>query len=437
MSGFPEVPCGPSARHRPSLPPCNAAPRLPARPSKPPRESLPMPAPIDLRRRQLLAGTATAVAAAGLSGLSWRLQAQETPPLPDYVNWKSAGALIVHSDKTLETRRDAIGTSVVTASDRLFVRNNLPTPDAAIVADRDAWSLVCAGVKKPRSLTLGELKSIGLTTVAAVLQCSGNGRAFFTHGASGTQWSVGAAGCVFWSGVPIRSLVEALGGVEDGMAYMTGTGGETLPAGLDPGTLVVERSVPLRALEHALLAWEMNGEPLPLAHGGPLRLVVPGYYGVNNIKYIKRLAFTPGQTEAHIQSSGYRIRPVGEKGAPNQPSMWEMNVKSWITRPLARQPAGRVLIEGVAFGGARAVRSVEISLDGGQHWQAAPFVGPDLGPFAWRPFVLAVDLKPGQYLLVSRATDVDGNQQPRERQDNERGYGHNGWEDHAVKLEVT
>ena len=102
-----------------------------------------------------------------------------------------------------------------------------------------------------------------------VLQCSGNGRAFFPSKPSGTPWTVGAAGCVVWSGVPVRDVVKALGGVADGMVYMTGTGGEVLPAGLDPKTVIVERSVPLAALEDALLAWEMNGEPVSLAHGGP------------------------------------------------------------------------------------------------------------------------------------------------------------------------
>jgi len=111
--------------------------------------------------------------------------------------------------------------------------------------------------------------------VATVLQCSGNGRGFFPHKPSGTPWTVGAAGCVVWSGVPVRTVVEALGGVNGGMLYMTGTGGEVLPAGIDPKSVVVERSLPIKALGDALLAWEMNGAPISLAHGGPLRLIVP------------------------------------------------------------------------------------------------------------------------------------------------------------------
>ncbi|MNF63457.1 TMAO/DMSO reductase [compost metagenome] len=390
----------------------------------------------DLQRRQVLLGSAGAVASASLFGFSPLSLAAEMP-LPDYVNWKNPAALIVHSANTLETRREAIGTSIVTSNEQLFVRNNLPAPDAAIVADPDAWTVAFQGVKNPRSMTLGELKNLGVETVASVLQCSGNGRAFFPHGASGTPWTVGAAGCVFWSGVPVSAVVDALGGIGDGLEYMTSTGGETLPAGIEPKDLLVERSVPLHAMEHAILAWELNGEPLPLAHGGPLRLVVPGYYGVNNIKYVKQVAFTAAQTDAKIQASGYRIRPVGQGGAPDQPSMWEMSVKSWITQPLQQAKAGRVRIQGVAFGGARAVQGVEVSLDAGRNWQMARFVGPDLGPFAWRPFVLIAELKPGRYTLASRAIDAQGAMQPEERLDNERGYGHNGWQDHAVNLVVV
>lgn len=390
----------------------------------------------DPLRRQVLIGSAVALASASLLSLSPISLAAEMP-LPDYVNWKTPEALIVHSANTLETKRDAIGTSIITSNEQLFIRNNLPPPPPSIMLNREAWTVAFQGVKNPRSMTLGELKTLGVTTVASVLQCSGNGRAFFDHESSGTQWTTGAAGCVLWSGVPLKAVVEALGGNLEGLPYITSTGAEELPAGLDPKSLMVERSVPLQALDQAILAWELNGEPLSLAHGGPLRLVVPGYYGVNNIKYVKQVAFTAAQTDAAIQASGYRIRPVGQGGAPDQPSMWEMNVKSWITHPLTQAKAGRLGIQGVAFGGAKEVKSIEVSLDGGKNWQAAAFVGPNLGPYAWRPFVLFANLKPGNYSLMSRATDVEGNAQPPEELVNERGYGHNGWRDHGVKITIA
>lgn len=388
-------------------------------------------------RRSLLLGSAGAMAAVTVLGFTPLAKADEPKSLPDYAAWKERNALIVHSTNTMETHRGAIGNGVITASDRLFVRNNLPAPPASVTDNPDIWEVRIEGVKNPRTLTVGDLKAMGVTTVASVLQCSGNGRAFFPHGASGTQWSVGAAGCVMWTGVPLRDVIDALGGPVDGARYITATGGESLPEGLDPKTIIVERSVPTKALESTVLAWEMNDEPLTHTHGGPLRMVVPGYYGVNNVKYVKNLAFTENQTEAKIQASGYRIRDVGVKGAPDQPSMWEMNVKSWVTAPLEAGRAGRNMIYGVAFGGTVALEKVDVSVDGGETWKQARFLGPDLGPYAWRPFVLAADMSAGEHRIVSRATDVKGNTQPEGRIENERGYGHNGWSDHGVTVAIS
>lgn len=401
-----------------------------------------------LPRRRMLAGSASALAAAGLASFQSQALAQSgspaaapaAKPLPAYAGFKNADAVIVHSSTTIETKRSAFGSSVVTPTNQLYVRNNLPTPPESIVADRDAWAVQIEGVKKPAKLTVGELKKLGLETVTMVLQCSGNGRAFFPSKPSGTPWTVGAAGCVVWSGVPVRDVVKALGGVADGMVYMTGTGGEVLPAGLDPKTVIVERSVPLAALEDALLAWEMNGEPVSLAHGGPLRLIVPGYTGVNNIKYIKQLAFTPKESEAKIMSHGYRISPPGSKGDPSQPSVQEMSVKSWINSPIpedGQQAAGMVQIQGVAFGGMDAVKGVEVSIDGGKTWKQARLIGPDMGKYAWRQFALLAHLPKGTHTLASRATDVKGNVQPETRGENQSGYNNTSWADHAVTVTVA
>ena len=402
------------------------------------------PQSMSLPRRRLLAGSASALAAAGLASFQGQALAQAAAPaakpLPGYAGFKNADAVIVHSSTTIETKRSAFGTSVITPSNQLYVRNNLPTPNASIVADRDAWQVQIDGVRQPRQLSVAELKKMGLETVTMVLQCSGNGRGFFPSKPSGTQWTVGAAGCVVWSGVPVREVVKALGGVADGMVYMTGTGGEVLPAGIDPKTVMVERSVPLPAMQDALLAWEMNGEPISLAHGGPLRLIVPGYTGVNNIKYIKQLAFTLKESEAHIMSHGYRISPPGSKSDPSQPSVQEMSVKSWINSPLPEagtQAAGMVQIHGVAFGGMHAVKGVEVSTDGGKTWKQARLVGPDMGRYAWRQFVLQAQLPKGTHVLASRATDEKGNLQPETRGENQSGYNNTSWADHAVTVTVA
>jgi len=397
---------------------------------------------VNIVRRHWLAASA-AGAAAGLSGWSPSSLAQaqtQSKPLPAFASFKRADSMIVHSASGLETRRSAFGSSGITDTDVLFVRNNLTAPNASIVEDPDAWKLEIDGVSSPGTLTVAELKRMGLTTVAMVLQCSGNGRGFFKHKASGSQWKVGAAGNVLWSGVPVKDVVAALGGVREGMRYMTSTGGETIPSGLDPEKVIVERSVPRIAMEDAILAWELNGAPLPLAHGGPLRVLIPGYYGVNNVKYVKRLAFTMEETAANIQKSGYRVRDIGTKGDPTQPSMWEMNLKSFVTHPSEDGQtlrAGLVQVHGVAFSGASPVRDVEVSVDGGKTWQTARFIGPHMGRYAWRQFVAQVNLPAGKYTITSRAIAADGSTQPELRVENERAYAHNGWRDHAIEVNVS
>ncbi|CAB3637846.1 sulfite oxidase [Achromobacter aegrifaciens] len=401
-------------------------------------------------RRRLLAGGASALAAAGLGRAALAAEQKAAPaaaapptpasaakPLPAYAAWKQPDAMIVHSANTIETRREAFGSGVVTPLRQLYVRNNLPPPDESIVADRDAWVLEIAGVAKPMSLSVGQLKSMGLQTLAMVLQCSGNGRGYFPNKPSGTPWQVGAAGCVIWSGLPVSVLVEHCGGLEAAAVYMTGTGGEKLPDGLDPNMVMVERSVPKEAMRDALLAWELNGEPIPLAHGGPLRLIVPGYTGVNSVKYIKRLAFTEKESPAAIQQTGYRLAPPGQKGNPSQPSVWAMGVKSWINTPnpaASTLKAGRVVVQGVAFGGTNGIKQVEVSIDGGKNWQKAELVGPDLGRYAWRQFALPVELAAGEHVLVSRATDTEGRVQEEERPQNSGGYINSSWRDHAVTV---
>ena len=400
-----------------------------------------------LRRRQLLAGSAGALAAAGFAGVADKASAQASAPaaaagprpLPPYAAWKDANAVIVHSATTIETRRSAFGTSSITPTDQLFIRNNLPAPDAAIVANRDAWQVSIEGVRNPRMTSVAELKTMGLETVATVLQCSGNGRGFFPSKPSGTPWTVGAAGCVVWSGVPVRYVAEAFGGVAPGMFYLTGTGGEKLPDGIDPLSIVVERSVPIKAMSDAILAWEMNGAPIPLAHGGPLRLIVPGYQGVNNVKYVKRVAFTLAESQAKIMSHGYRITPLGGTSVPSEPSIQEMPIKSWVNSPNADRPvkAGTVYVNGVAFSSGSPIRRVEVSSDGGKTWLEAAFVGPDLGRFAWRQFALPLQMAPGNYLLTSRAIDAAGNTQPQDRLENAHGYNNNSWADASVKVAVV
>jgi len=406
----------------------------------------------NLMRRRLLAGAGSTLAWAGLSGAaladSTEPASQSNPkpvssqrPLPAWAQWKDADALIVHSANTIETKRSAIGTGGITPLDKVFIRNNVAPPSTQIMNDPDAWRVEIKGVKNPRTFTVADLKKLGIASVAMVLQCSGNGRAYYPHKPSGTQWTTGAAGCVVFTGVPVRELLAAVGGMQNGARFMTSTGGEAIPAGIDPNTIMVERSVPLSAVEDAILAWEMNGQPLPLAHGGPLRMVVPGYTGVNSVKYVKQVAFTEAMSGARIQQSSYRFSPVGESSKPDHQVVWTMPPKSWIIQPMPQDgsqlDAGRTVITGVAMGGTSAPRKIEVSVDGGRRWLEAAFVGPDLGKYAWRTFALPINLSAGAFELVSRVTNTAGESQPEQRPENNRGYNNNGWRDHGLTVVVA
>ncbi len=396
---------------------------------------------ITFSRRSLVKALALGGATAALSPIARFASAQAMErALP---TGKLAENFIVYNDLpwALETRRAAYGFAPITPQSAFFVRNNLPTPDESIVVNPNEWSFQVVGAARAGSMTLAELKSLPVQVEASVLQCSGNGRAYFPHKPSGSQWEVGAAGCALWTGVRVSDVIEHFGGPSDGKLFLTVTGAEILPEGVDPSQVVVERSVPVdKAMKDSLLVWEMNGAALPLVHGGPLRLIVPGYFGVNNVKWLKRVALTEEETGASIQSSSYRFRDIGQSGNPQHPSMYRMPVKSWINGPgTDGNPIipGSATLHGVAFSGERGIERVEVSADDGNTWRDAQLLEPDLGPNAWRSFVMPLELTLGKHRFVSRATDKAGDTQPRDAILNERGYAHNGWNDPALAIEVV
>jgi len=314
----------------------------------------------------------------------------------------------------------------------------MPTMTDTQIGDRKKWKVKIEGVKNPKTFTLAELQKLGHTTMATILQCSGNGRGFFEHKPRGSQWKTGAAACIFWTGVSMKTVVDACGGINSDAVYMTSAGVDHEPTGLDPNKAMIERSVPKKLFKDAMLAWEMNGVPVPNAHGGPLRMITPGYFGINNVKHLGKVAFTNSESSVKYMKKSYRISPIGKKGS-QYPSCWEMPVKSWITRPTNETgtvKAGKVQIVGVAMGGTKKVRSVKVSIDGGSSWKRAKFIGPDLGKFAWRQFVLETTLTAGKYNIASLASN-GSDRQPELRMENRRGYAHNGWRDHSVQITVV
>ena len=401
---------------------------------------------LNLNRRNFLTGTAALAGVAAtasvvpisIANANHSPLNENTKGLPDFINWKDRSALIVHSNKGLETHRSAIGESLITPNRNVYIRNNMPTMTDDQIGNRKNWKVSIEGVKNPKTFTLAQLQKLGHTTMATILQCSGNGRGFFKHKPRGSQWKTGAAACIFWTGVPMKTVVDACGGISGDSVYMTSEGVDHVPTGLDPKKAMIARSVPKKVYKDAMLAWEMNGVPVPNSHGGPLRMITPGYFGINNVKHLGKVAFTSQESSVKYMKKSYRISPIGKKGS-QYPSCWEMPVKSWITRPTDETgtvKAGKVQIVGVAMGGTRKVKSVKVSVDGGSSWKKAKFIGPDLGKYAWRQFVFETTLTSGKYNIASLASNGK-DKQPELRMENRRGYAHNGWKDHSVNITVV
>jgi sulfite dehydrogenase len=256
-------------------------------------------------RRSFLTGSAAMAGVAAISSISnFNIniaKADHTSPTPkatpEYIKWKNRNALIIHSEGTIETHRDMIGNGIITPIENVYIRNNVNSLNDQQIGNRPDWKLEVQGVQKPKTFTLAELQKMPLKITPMVLQCSGNGRKFFAHGPSGTKWDTGSAACLTFSGVSVKHLVELCGGLAAGAKFITGTGADA-PKEIDPKEGAVERSVPISTYDDCLLAWEVNGVPIPNAHGGPLRLVVPGYYGINNIKHINKLVLA--QIKNHL-----------------------------------------------------------------------------------------------------------------------------------------
>ncbi|MEO1035340.1 MAG: sulfite oxidase [Pseudomonadota bacterium] len=309
----------------------------------------------------------------------------------------------------------------VTPASRLFVRNNGMPP---VDTDPEAWRLDIAGESclAPRTFSIADLKGqFREVTLRLQLECGGNGRAEFRPRASGNQWTTGAIGCPSWTGVRLRDVLRACG-IGDDAVYLAYEGGDTHLSG-DPNKAVISRGVPMaKALEReSLIAYAMNGEPIPALHGAPLRLVCGGWPGSVSGKWLTRLLIRDRVHDgAKMTGSSYRVpcRPVapGETVADEDMCIIEsMPVKSLITAPASGVTvnAGEPFtVQGHAWAGDRVVRRVELSSDFGATWDRVSLRRPP-NRLAWQRFRGRVRLtQPGYYEVWARATDNDGISQP-------------------------
>jgi sulfane dehydrogenase subunit SoxC len=315
----------------------------------------------------------------------------------------------------IEPARDRI-----VPNDRFFVRSNGPVP----VIDPDTWRLEVRGnVDRPHAFSLSELKQLGRVQVEVFLECAGNGRTRFDPIPPGTPWQNDAVGNAVWEGLPLAAVLT-LTGVRPDTVDLVAQGAD-FPE--------MRRGLPV-AVAHdpaVMLVWAMNGEPLPVAHGGPLRLLVPGWAGIASTKWLVGIEAIDRAFDGFWNVDNYVV--WDERGHPLRP-VAEMPPKSVIVLPEDGETvsAGEVTVVGWAWSGHGAIRQVEISTDGGREWQPACLEpGTRRG---WRRWHLDWDAPPGSYRLQARATDERRLSQPAIAPWNAKGYLMNAIQEIAVTV---
>jgi len=310
---------------------------------------------------------------------------------------------------------------VVTPTPLAYVRSNFPTP--ALDADGHRVA-VCGAVARPSAVDVAALRTMPQRTVVTTMECAGNDRATMRPLPAGEPWQSGAVSTARWTGVPLRDVLEACGVTPDAVEVVA-TGADAGPRDDAPDgcTVPFARALPLAdaLAPDTLLALAMNDAPLPPEHGAPVRLVVPGWYGMASVKWVARLDVRTTPFDGYFQRRRYvydtpdGVDPVAR-----------MRVKSVIVAPgdEARVRPGRTRFWGWAWSGDGAIAAVEVAVDGDGAWQRAGLETP-ASPHAWTRWSLDVELAPGRHLVRARATDASGATQPDVAPWNRLGYGNN------------
>jgi DMSO/TMAO reductase YedYZ molybdopterin-dependent catalytic subunit len=303
----------------------------------------------------------------------------------------------------------------------LLIHYDIPATDGA------AWRLDIAGnAERQLSLSLDEIKARPSRTLAVTMECAGNGRARMANRVRSQPWLVEAVGTAEWTGTPLAGILAEAGVRPESV--------EIVFTGVDHGIQGeveqdYQRSLTLDEAMGAdvLLAWAMNGQPLLPQHGAPLRLVVPGWYGMTSVKWLNRIEAVTSPFQGYQQATAYRIQMSEDD--PGEP-LTRMKVRALMSPPgIAEFPstnrlvdAGAIALFGRAWSGFAPIVRVDIGVDGDWH-QAALGAAP--GPHAWRPWTWTWQAVPGEYVLSCRATDAAGNSQPLEPFWNLQGMGNN------------
>ncbi len=307
----------------------------------------------------------------------------------------------------------------------LLIHFDIPQVDPA------TYELPVTGrVRNPLKLSLEDIRERPKITMPVMMECGGNGRAHLTPRPVSAPWHDEAVGCAEWTGTPLRSILEEVGLMDDAVEILFSGHDRGLDQGVEHD---YERSLPVEdALrEEVFLAYEMNGVPLSPQHGSPLRLVVPDWYGMASVKWLKEIRAIEEPFEGVQQVLTYNYRRSEEDpGTPvTRKHPHALMIPPGIPDFLSRKrhvEAGRILIEGRAWSGFGPVERVEFSADGGGTWYDAD-LGGAVGRYGWTSWSSEWDACPGEFELCVRATDAAGKTQPLDCAEvwNQGGYGIN------------
>ncbi len=306
-------------------------------------------------------------------------------------------------------------TEFITPTDQHYVRSHFPVP----AIDAAAWRLHVKGaVGQPLTFSIEQLRALPKVSRVVTLECAGNGRAYLTPRTSGVQWAGGAVGTAEWTGVRLADLLARAGVATDATRLMCEgqDRGEVKNLPSPSGPITFHRSLSLEEARarDVLVAYAMNGQPLPAAHGAPVRLIVPGCYGMASVKWLVSIEAVRGEADSYWETTDYAFWDR-TGGRPLRRPLMALHVKSMIARP---SPSGQVRSGGMTeiVGAAWSdgpVSRVEVSTDGGTRWRDAEFIDPE-SAVTWRRwrYRWQVPAAAGEAVLMSRATDARGRTQP-------------------------
>ena len=336
--------------------------------------------------------------------------------------FKNTAPFIVHDDgKSLEARLELMR-GLITPQRLFFVRNN----SVSIDVDAARWRLSVEGdaVQRPRELSYADLLGMPSRTLVSYLECAGNQRAMFDlvkgRAAGGTQWGPGGIGNGVWTGVSLWDVLAAAGVREDAVSVLLiGLDAESPEQGF-------RRVLPIEKARHpdTLLAYALNGEALPKDHGYPLRALVPGWVGSSSIKWLSRIVVSAEPLWTRNNTTSYVL--IGDDYPPEGEALGtvvtEQSIKSALALPWpATLAAGSQRIRGYAQSPHGPITRVEWSADGGQTWRDAAVLDPQ-PQYSWARFEFTWDARPGEHVVMTRATDASGAVQPDDVPFNKKGY---------------